>query len=74
LPLSLNWEGADRIYPPEWIHGSIESMALAVREAAARPWREIADTLERNADYCRDRFGIDRVALALDAHCFRQHS
>jgi glycosyltransferase involved in cell wall biosynthesis/spore maturation protein CgeB len=74
LPLSLNWEGADRIYPPEWIHGSIESMALAVREAAARPWREIADTLERNADYCRVRFGFDRVARALDAHCFRQHS
>jgi hypothetical protein len=74
LPLSLDWEGADRIYPPQWIRGSIESMACAIREATSRPWREVADALQKNANYCRDRFGFEGVSRALDAHCFKQDS
>ncbi|WP_299167684.1 glycosyltransferase [uncultured Arthrobacter sp.] len=67
LPLSLAWPGADRIYPPSWLHASVEDMSreilslgtgeryrVAVKEAVAF----VADNFEETAI-------LDRLARAV---------
>ncbi|MFZ5548503.1 MAG: glycosyltransferase [Pseudomonadota bacterium] len=71
MPLSLAWEGADRIYPARWLFLDVPSMARGIQAAAAQPWSEVETRLQSNSAYCRDRFSVAAVAAALDRHCFQ---
>jgi glycosyltransferase involved in cell wall biosynthesis/spore maturation protein CgeB len=70
MPLSLDWEGADRIYPPTWLCGSVAEMADRILHAASLDRHALASMLRDNAEYCRLRFALSTVAATLDHHCF----
>lgn len=71
IPVSLAWEGADRIYPATWLCLDVPSMAQRIRAEAMRPWGETQAQLKVNAAYCRHRFSVAVVAAALDRLCFQ---
>ena len=53
LPVTVDWPGADLIYPREWIGGTIEDLAQRVLTTTVDP-AALASTVQ-------ERFGVDRV-------------
>ena len=57
LPVSIDWAGADQVYPREWVCATIEQMAERILTAAPEP--------QKQAELVRRRFGADRVLADL---------
>ncbi|MET4059732.1 glycosyltransferase involved in cell wall biosynthesis/spore maturation protein CgeB [Arthrobacter sp. UYP6] len=57
VPVTLAWEGADQIYPVEWIHASVAELAHAILETTgdATQWREAGAAAARYAEETFDQ-------------------
>jgi len=62
LPLLLDWQGVEAIYPPEWIHANEEEMVdtiLSVRDQQS--WQRRGEEVR---EYVEERYSVERVCDA----------
>ncbi|MGM9488992.1 glycosyltransferase [Ideonella sp. YS5] len=69
IPTTLDWLGADRIYPADWIVGSIQAMAQRILAQSTASEEEVAAYRACNAAYVESRFAECVVLSQIDACC-----
>jgi hypothetical protein len=69
IPTTLDWLGADRIYPADWIVGSVEAMAERILLQSKADEPDVMACRQRNAAYVESRFAERTVFAQLDACC-----
>jgi glycosyltransferase involved in cell wall biosynthesis len=69
LPTTLDWLGADRIYPADWIVGSIDAMARRILAQSTANEAHIMAERRRNAAWVEARFAEPVVFARIDACC-----
>lgn len=68
LPATLDWVGADRLYPAEWICRDTEEMAARILQLDSDPQKARAER-STNREHVQRRFSERVVCRALDELC-----
>lgn len=68
IPTTLDWLGADRIYPAAWLAGDVDGMAARILAVAADPSAAARERVA-NRHFVKDHFGAMVVLRQIDAVC-----